>query len=31
MFSDRIVNINVINSNIRIPFLRFTFPQGGTK
>ena len=30
-FSDNIVNVNVINLNIRVPFLRFIFPQGGTK
>ena len=30
-FSNGIVNVDVINSNTRVPFLRFTFPQGGTK
>ena len=31
--SDSIVNVNVsvINLNTRVPFLRFTFLQGGTK
>ena len=29
LFSNGIVNVDVINSNTRVPFLRFTFPQGG--
>ena len=31
LFNDSIVNVNVINSNTRVPFLRFTSLEGGTK